>query len=170
MLDLPPSQSGINPHHIPIFRGSALAEPSGWRWRAMLFLLLLLLVLVVIFVVVIDMIPIIRFDDAVASARWKSTVAARRKFVARQRGDLVMVSPSNMGVSHGFTMKYAGMLSIIHDGAATIKLWDLHSRVLFVDFSQQTCRGACWWEKTNKRPKRKISRAVTGLAVGAIVF
>ena len=111
-----------------------------------------------------------RFDDAVASARWKSTVAARRKFVARQRGDLVMVSPSNMGVSHGFTMKYAGMLSIIHDGAATIKLWDLHSRVLFVDFSQQTCRGACWWEKTNKRPKRKISRAVTGLAVGAIVF
>ena len=31
-------------------------------------------------------------------------------------------------------------------------------------------RGACWWEKTNKRPKRKISRAVTGLAVGAIVF
>ena len=30
--------------------------------------------------------------------------------------------------------------------------------------------GACWWEKTNKRPKRKVSRAVTGLAVGAIVF
>lgn len=33
-----------------------------------------------------------------------------------------------------------------------------------------TCTGACWWEKTNKRPKRKISRAVTGLALGATFY
>eukprot|EP00434_Breviolum_minutum_P038608 symbB.v1.2.034255.t1/scaffold4393.1/size40249/3 len=34
--------------------------------------------------------------------------------------------------------------------------------------SEEVC--ACWWEKTNKRPKRKISRAVTGLALGATFY
>ena len=35
--------------------------------------------------------------------------------------------------------------------------------------AQLVTQGACWWE-SGRRPKRKMSRAVTGLAVGAIVF